>query len=193
MSLLLRSLGELKNNNKVCEIVADAPEDVIFGQIADYNENISLLKKVRIDNGDFDGYSIIFTGNIRTITWEGELLQQLEILLEDKISAKKKSIDKIQHININTGFFKLIKTINSLFGHISVYDAFEPKDFYFGQVKDIDETHMLMRLMGDKSIMDDSSMIIRLEDIGRIDFGGIYDENMLKLHQIKRRIARAVA
>lgn len=188
MSLLLRSLGELKANQKVCEIFCDAPEDVIFCQIVDYNENITLMRKVQPDNGYFDGYTIIFTGNIRTISWEGELLQQLEILLGDKITEKKSSVDKITNININSTFFKVIRTINSLFGHISVYDAFEKKQFYFGQIKEIDETHLLMRLMGDKSIMDDCSIILRLEDIGRIDFGGIYDENMLKLHQIKKRL-----
>ncbi|HCR85504.1 MAG TPA: hypothetical protein DIV86_02385, partial [Alphaproteobacteria bacterium] len=84
MTLLLKSLGELKHNQKVCEIVADAPEDTHFCQIVDYNETIILLRKILPDNGDFDGYSIIFTGNVRTISWEGELLQQLEILLEDK-------------------------------------------------------------------------------------------------------------
>ena len=189
MTLLLKSLGELKHNQKVCEIVADAPEDTHFCQIVDYNETIILLRKILPDNGDFDGYSIIFTGNVRTISWEGELLQQLEILLEDKTEKKKiNGFDKISQISINTTFFKLIKTINSLFGHISVYDAFEPRDFYFGQIKEIDESHMLMRLMGDKASMDDCSIIVRLEDIGRIDFGGIYDENMLKLHQIKKRL-----
>jgi len=35
--------------------------------------------------------------------------------------------------------------------------------------------------------------VIRLEDIGLIDFGGIYDENMLKLHQIKKRVASKIA
>lgn len=190
MSLLLKSLGELKHNRMVCEIMADAPEDRHFAQVVDYNETIALLRKIQPDNGEFDGYSIIFTGNIRTVSWEGELLQQLEILLEDKTEKKKSNLDKISHININTSFFKLMKTINSLFGHISVYDAFEARDFYFGQIKEIDETHMLMRLMGDKASMDDCSIILRLEDIGRIDFGGIYDENMLKLHQIKKRMRR---
>lgn len=185
--ILLKTLSELKISKSICEITLDNPEDNFFCQIIDFNETLGLIRKILSDNGDFDGYSLIFLPNIRNIIWEGDLLQQLEILLEDR-NSDKNDLGKIENININNGFFKLIKTINSLFGHISVYEISERTDFYFGQVKDIDEEHMLMRLMGDKFNMDDQSMVIRLEDIGRIDFGGIYDENMLRLHQLKKKV-----
>jgi hypothetical protein len=189
MSILLQTLANLKSSQSLCEVSLDNPEDSFFCQIIDFNETLGLVRKILSDNGDFDGYSLIFLPNIRNIIWEGDLLQQLEILLEDRNPDKKAIQEKIQNININNNsFFKLIKTINSLFGHISVYEVFDRSDFYFGQVKDIDEEHMLMRLMGDKFNMDDQSMVIRLEDIGRIDFGGIYDENMLRLHQLKKRV-----
>lgn len=188
MSILLRTLAELKASKNICEVTLDNPEDSFFCQIIDFNETLGLFRKILSDNGEFDGYSLIFLPNIKNVVWEGELLQQLEILLEDR-NNDKSHLGKIENININNGFFKLIKTINTLFGHISVYEVSDRGDFYFGQVKDIDEEHMLMRLMGDKFNMDDQSMVIRLEDIGRIDFGGIYDENMLKLHQIKKKVA----
>lgn len=187
MSIFLKTLSELKASQSICEITLDNPEDSFFCQIVDFNETLGFFRKILSDNGDFDGYSLIFLPNIRNIIWEGELLQQLEILLEDRAANKKLNLDKIENISLNNGFFKLIKTINSLFGHISVYEVDDRNDFYFGQVKEIDEEHMLMRLMGDKFNMDDQSMVIRLEDIGRIDFGGIYDENMLRLHQLKKK------
>ncbi len=189
MSILLKTLTDLKISKNICEVTLDNPQDSFFCQIIDFNETLGLFRKILSDNGDFDGYSLIFLPNIKNVIWEGELLQQLEILLEDRNSEKAKNLSKIENININNGFFKLIKTINSLFGHISVYEVSDRNDFYFGQVKDIDEEHLLMRLMGDKFNMDDQSMVIRLEDIGRIDFGGIYDENMLRLHQIKKKVA----
>ena len=189
MSILLKTLTDLKISKNICEVTLDNPQDSFFCQIIDFNETLGLFRKILSDNGDFDGYSLIFLPNIKNVIWEGELLQQLEILLEDRNSEKAKNLSKIENININNGFFKLIKTINSLFGHISVYEVSDRSDFYFGQVKDIDEEHLLMRLMGDKFNMDDQSMVIRLEDIGRIDFGGIYDENMLRLHQIKKKVA----
>lgn len=189
MSILLKTLTDLKASQSLCEVSLDNPEDSFFCQIIDFNETLGLVRKILSDNGDFDGYSLIFLPNIHNIIWEGDLLQQLEILLEDRNPDRKTATEKIQNININnSSFFKLIKTINSLFGHISVYEVFDRSDFYFGQVKDIDEEHMLMRLMGDKFNMDDQSMVIRLEDIGRIDFGGIYDENMLRLHQLKKKV-----
>ncbi len=188
MNILQKTLQELKASRSICEITLDNPQDNFFCQIIDLNETLGLVRKILSDNGEFDGYSLIFLPNIRNVIWEGDLLQQLEILLEDR-NGRKEQPGKIENININSGFFKLIRTINSLFGHISVYEVFDRNDFYFGQVKDIDEEYMLMRLMGDKFSMDDQSMVIRLEDIGRIDFGGIYDENMLKLHQIKKRVA----
>lgn len=192
MDLLLKTLTQLKTSQNICEITLDNPKDSFFCQIIDMNEMLGIVRKILSDNGEFDGYSLIFLPNIKNIIWEGELLQQLEILLEDRASvSKRENIDKISNININNGFFKLIKTINSLFGHLSVYEAENRDDFYFGQVKEIDEEHMLMRLMGDKFSMDDQNMIIRLEDIGRIDFGGIYDENMLRLHQLKKKVAQA--
>jgi hypothetical protein len=189
VSILLKTLTDLKISKNICEVTLDNPQDSFFCQIIDFNETLGLFRKILSDNGDFDGYSLIFLPNIKNVIWEGELLQQLEILLEDRNSEKAKNLSKIENININNGFFKLIKTINSLFGHISVYEVSDRNDFYFGQVKDIDEEHLLMRLMGDKFNMDDQSMVIRLEDIGRIDFGGIYDENMLRLHQIKKKVA----
>ena len=187
MSIIFQTLTNLKKSKSLCEIALDNPNDDFFCQVVDFNENLGLVRKILSDNGDFDGYSLIFLPNVRNIIWEGDLLHQLEILLEDR-NSEKAHIQKIENININNDFFKLIKTINSLFGHISVYEVYERGDFYFGQVKDIDDEHMLMRLMGDKFNMDDQSMVIRLEDIGRIDFGGIYDENMLRLHQLKKKI-----
>ena len=182
------TLNSLKESKKLAELSTENPDDFIFCQIIDYNDDFTLVRRIVTDNGQFDGYSLLFTGNIRTISWDGELLGQLEILLEDCNKEKTESIDKISDINIDSHFFKTIKRINSLFGHISVYDSTHPEDFYFGQVKDIDEYCILMSLMGDKSIMDDKNIVLRLEDIGRIDFGGIYDENMLKLHRLKKRI-----
>ena len=190
MSLLEKTLQDLKNSRRICEITLDNPDDSFFCQVIDFNEIICLTHRILSDNGEFDGYSIVFLPNVKNIIWEGELLQQLEILLEDKNKLNQNNIDKIQNININKPFFTLIKTINSLFGHISVYEIFDRGDFYFGQVKDIDEEYMLMRLMGDKFNMDDQNIVMRLEDIGRIDFGGIYDENMLKLHQIKKKMKK---
>lgn len=186
--ILEGTLINLQESKKLAELTTENPSDIIFCQIIDFNEDFTLVRRILTDNGEFDGYSLLFTGNIRSISWDGELLEQLEILLEDCAREKKESIDKISNINIDSHFFKTIKRINSLFGHISVYDSVETDEFYFGQVKDIDEYCIQMSLMGDKAIMDDRNIVLRLEDIGRIDFGGIYNENMLKLHRIKKKI-----
>jgi hypothetical protein len=188
ISLLQRSLKDIGKSKKLCEIEVEHPDDNFFCKIIDNNELMTLAHKILPDSGEFDGFSLLFTDNISTLSWEGELLEQLEILLEEK-GPRKNILDKIANISIHNHFFKVIRTINSLYGHISVYDAKSTEDFYFGQVKDIDEEFMLLRLMGDKHTMDDRNIVIRLADIGRIDFGGIYDENMLRLHKIKKKIA----
>ncbi len=188
LTILDKVLYDLKKSGKLAELYVESPDDSIYCQIIDSNEDFTLVRRILTDNGDFDGYSLLFTANIRTLSWEGELLEQLEILLEDRSKEKKQSLEKVKDINIDNHFFKMIKRINTLFGHISVYEIFDENEFFFGQVLDIDEYYMQMRLMGDKSIMDDRNVVIRLEDIGRIDFGGIYDESMLKLHQIKKRM-----
>lgn len=188
MTILENVLFELKDSAKLAEVYVDNPEDDIYCQIIDFNEDFTLVRRILTDNGEFDGYSLLFTENIRTLSWEGEILGQLEILLEEKSKKEKSRLNKIKDINIDSHLFKTIKRINSLFGHISVYEVYDAQEFFFGQVKEIDEYYMQMKLMGDKSIMDDRNVVIRLEDIGRIDFGGIYDESMLKLHQIKKRM-----
>lgn len=191
MSILLSSLQSLKDNQRLCEVISEAPDDLFFCQIVDFNEELTLVRRILSDNGEIDGYSLIFTANIKSLAWEGELLEQVEILLKDTLSKENNTrFDKISNININNHFFEIIKRINSLFGHISIYEIFDAGDFYFGQIKDIDEYFMLIHLLGDKSSMDDKNLVLRLEDVGRIDFGGIYDESMLKLHQIKKKIIR---
>jgi hypothetical protein len=190
MSILISSLNELQKSKKLCELLVENPDDFIFCQIIDFNEDFTLVKRILSDSGESDGYSMLFTDNIRNIAWEGELLLQLEILVNQRSKNEQITLDKISNIHINNHFFKTIRTINSLFGHISVYETYSSDDFYFGQVNEIDEEYMLMRLMGDKSIMDDKRLVLRLEDIGRIDFGGIYDENMLRLHQIKKKMGK---
>ena len=190
MSILLNSLQQLKKTSKLCELSLEHPEDFIFCKIVDFNEDLTLVKRILSDSGESDGHSLIFTDNICNLGWEGELLIQLEILVNERSKDDKINLDKIANININNHFFKIIRTINSFFGHISVYESATSDDFYFGQVKDIDEEYILMKLMGDKAIMDDKSLVLRLEDIGRIDFGGIYDENLLRLHQIKKKMGK---
>jgi len=192
LNILEETLLNLKKSNNLAELVTENPNDHIFCQVIDFNEDFTLVRRIVTDNGEFDGYSLIFTGNIKTISWSGELLEQLEILLEDCNKEKTDSIDKISNINISSHFFKTIRRINSLFGHISVYTSDNSNDFYFGVMKDVDEYCILMSLMGDKSIMDDKNIVLRLEDIGRIDFGGIYDESMLKLHRLKRKMSQRV-
>ncbi|MDX1949434.1 MAG: hypothetical protein SFT90_02900 [Rickettsiales bacterium] len=189
-SILRKSLDSLKKSKNFCEISLEHPSDAFLCQILDVSEIMILARKILPDSGGFDGFSLLFYDNLATLSWEGELLEQLEILLEEKSKNNANPLEKISNINIHNHFFKVIKTINSLFGHISVYDAKTANDFYFGQVQDIDEEFMLLRLIGDKYSYDDRKIIIRLADIGRIDFGGVYDENMLKLHKIKKTKAR---
>ncbi len=184
--LLNRILNDLKKTRKLCEIRLAHPKEILFGNIIDSNDLMTLIHKISPDTSGFDGFSLLFNDNITNIAWEGELLEQLEILLEEKSKLANNPLDKIANVNINNHFFKIIRTINSLFGHVSIYDIEGDGDFYFGQVKDIDEEFMQIRMMGDKQLMDDRNIVIRLADIGRIDFGGVYDENMLKLRRIKR-------
>ncbi len=185
-SILYKSLDSLKKSRKFCEIAMEHPTESFFCQVLDVSDVMILTRKILPDSGGFDGFSLLFYDNLSTLSWEGDLLEQLEILLEEKAKDALNPLEKISNVNIHNHFFKVIKTINSLFGHISVYDAKTADDFYFGQVQDIDEEFMLLRLIGDKYSYDDRKIIIRLADIGRIDFGGVYDENMLKLHKIKK-------
>lgn len=187
ISILDKTLLDLKKTRKLCEIKLDHPKETLFCHIIDSNELMTLAHKISPDTSGFDGFSLIFNDNIANVSWEGELLEQLEILLDEKSKVANNPLDKIANVNINNHFFKIIRTVNSLFGHVSIYDINEDGEFFFGQVKDIDDEFMLIRLMGDRQFIDDRNIIIRLADIGRIDFGGVYDENMLRLHKIKRR------
>lgn len=182
-------LHSLKESHELCDISMESPDDQFYSQIIDFNEFFVLVRRVLPDNGDVDGYSLLFKDLVRNISWEGELISQLKILLDDSdVMKMTKSDDKIRNINIHNDFFKILKRINSLFGHITVYDASDNGEFYFGQIKETDEKYILMKVIGDKSHFDDKNMLLRLEDIGRIDFGGIYDESMLKIYRIKNKL-----
>ena len=79
-----------------------------------------------------------------------------------------------------------MKSVFKLFKHITLYLQDIDKNIcIIGEIHEIDSEYVVMKAYGSQATLDTSFQIFNIDDITKIQAGGIYENNLKKLFEEK--------
>jgi len=168
------TLETLQAKEIYVDIYTDNFGDSYYGFIRNFNENFLLLEHYN-DDGIYNGIIIFRREDITRIKWENNNTK----------SALKTIIltENVEDINIES-IDTIIKSVDKEFKHITIQIQEINTDWcIIGQVVEMDNETVLIKEYGTMSSLDRGMLMIAIANITRIDAGGIYERNLLKIHE----------
>jgi hypothetical protein len=172
MSVEIKYLSKLRDDKTFVYIYTDSYSEADYGFIIDFNEEFLVLKKFN-EESLFDGISILRRDNITRINWGGNDIENTF-----KLIFKKEYESEVKNINLES-IETIIKSAFDNFNHLTVrIQDIDNSVYIIGQLEDIDDETIVVNAFGTKSTLDRSFLMVSLENITRVDAGGIYERNL---------------
>lgn len=174
MSLKTQYLEKLQQEKTFVDIYTDLFDDSNWGYIVDFNDEFIVLEKFSEESFP-DGIIVYCQEDITRIRWECNEITSAEKLIDQSARAAIPSID-ISSIH------SILKSVNAVFGHINVHvEQIDDEVCFIGQIKEMDEDTLVLHEYGTKKSLDRGFILLSIEDITRVDAGGIYERSLEKL------------
>ncbi|GEM_PF-981134 len=165
-------LNKLREEKVLVDLYTDSYGESYYGFIIDFNEEYLVLKKFTVESL-FDGISVLRRDDITRINWGGN-----DIESTFKLIYKKDYELEIKHINLES-METIVKSVSKDFNHITVYvQDIDSNICLIGQVEDLDDETLILDSFGTRATLDRRHIMIAMENITRIDAGGIYEKNL---------------
>ena len=176
MSVEKKYLEKLSKENILVDIFTDNYAESFYGFIVKFNDDFLLLEHYN-DDLIYNGIIIFKTENITRIKWNGNDINNSFELLD--ISKRNKIVYNIEIDTLNS----IINTISKIYGHInlSIQDL-DSGMCIIGEVEEMDDEKIVVNQFGTKSTNDRTYLMLSTKDITKIEAGGIYELNLMKLH-----------
>ncbi len=164
-------IDRLINNSIFVEIYDDNAEESFFGYIIQQSDTYLNLEAYD-DEGRSEGILIVENEDIARIRWTGNERELIESLVAYRIKPPMFKLDCIRNI---------LKEVNEWYGHICItLGGYGVDNIYIGEIEEIDEDFLILHEYGTRQQKCRSKMLVRVDDISRIQAGGIYETNLIK-------------
>lgn len=176
MNLADKTIKTLQTKNIFVDIFTDNFDESMYGFILKYNDSYLLLEHYN-DDGVYNGILIFRRQDITRIRWgNNEIKSTLKTI--NRQNQSKNLID----INLDT-IQNIIKSVNEIFKHINIrIQHLNPEWSIIGELHDLDEDTIVIKEFGTKASLDRGMLMFSISEITRIEAGGIYENNLLKIH-----------
>ena len=177
----------LKKNNDFVDVYRDGiAGGPLFGHVLWVNE-VFLAIKCFDDNGIYDGFSIIRKSDISRLRVGGNELKSIKNLILAKHNPS------LIHIPENDVFLlEKSKNFEEVFNGLKKYNFFTiyieqiDQDISFiGEIKQSDQKIIILNAYGTKKGLDHSELLLRLEDITRVDIDTTYMNDIYYVNPLK--------
>ena len=176
MSIAIKYLEKLKGENILVDVYTDHYDDSFYGFIIKFNDDFLLLEHYTNDL-IYNGVIIFRRDDITRIKWSGNGLNSSLKLIDS--STRVTSVNDIRIDSIES----ILDSISLKYKHVTLQIQNIDKGMcIIGEIEDIDSESIVINEFGTKSTLDRGFLLIALNEITRIDAGGIYETNLLKLH-----------
>ena len=180
MSVEKKYLEKLKSENILVDIYTDNYEESFYGFIIKFNEDFLLLEHYN-DNLIYNGIIVFRIRDITRIKWSGNDMNSSLLMLD-----KSKRLEIVKEVEIES-LNSIINSISKIYGHInlSIQDI-DSGMCIIGEVEEMDEEKIVINQFGTKATIDRAFVMISTQDITKVEAGGIYELNLMKLHNINK-------
>jgi len=179
MDLLTKTLKNAKENALPLDVYRDNIDDeTVFGKVLSVTAESVAIGRIN-DEGQYDGISFIRKTDITRVSSGGTERKALAKLAAatgaDKIDFQIKLPSK-------RPLRKLIDELTAKYKYLTFFTEELDRDILFiGKVLDHDNDFIQVSAYGTMSSLDKSELLLRLDDITRIDVDTIYSNKIVRL------------
>ncbi|RYF13101.1 MAG: hypothetical protein EOO42_19260 [Flavobacteriales bacterium] len=179
MSIETKTLKNLETENTFVDIFTDFFNESYYGFIRQFNKDFLLLENYS-DEGLYNGIIIFRRSDITRIKWDNNDIKSTQKLLNKHKDEKGISAIKIDSI------LNILKTINKTYKHVSIHiQNIDSGMCIIGEIKDMDKSTIIVHEFGTRASLDRGTIMFSVDEITRVDAGGIYENGILKIHSGK--------
>jgi len=176
MKIANKTLESLQTKEIYVDIFTDHYDESFFGFVRVFNDNFLLLEHYNED-GYYNGILIFKRQDITRIRWNNN-----EIRSAYKIITRQEQINELTNISIDS-IESIIKSVDNAFGYVSLQIQDINSDWtIIGQVQEMDTDTIVIKEFGTMSTLDRGMLMLSIGDITRVDAGGLYENNLMKIH-----------
>ncbi len=170
MSLLSKKFREYKLSQEIVDIYRDhLTDESITGYIADFNKEFIVLN-CYTDEGENNGISLFYIDDITRIRAKGNIREAIKALAQHK-NTKFDSY-KIDLKSMSS----ILNSVQEIFGHVCIHtESMDNQICFIGSIKDEDKEWVELVSFGAMSNLDIKQLILKNDEISRIDAGGKYE------------------
>jgi hypothetical protein len=176
MKIANKTLESLQTKEIYVDIFTDHYDESFFGFVRVFNDDFLLLENYNED-GFYNGILIFKRQDITRIRWDNN-----EIRSASKTMTRQQHINELTSISIDS-IESIIKSVDNTFGYVSLQIQDINSDWtIIGQVQEMDTDTIIIKEFGTMSTLDRGMLMLSIGDITRVDAGGIYESNLMKIH-----------
>lgn len=174
MTLQIKTHKKLQKENVFVDVFTDMFNESMYGFIRKSNNDFLLLEYYN-DNGLYNGIIVLRLSDITRIKWDNNDINSTQKLISKHSDEKKIAAIKIDSIQ------DILKSINMIFKYVCIHiQDIDDGMCIIGEIEEMDESTLIVKEFGTRATLDRGRIMISLDDITRIDAGGIYETGLLK-------------
>jgi len=179
-NVFFENLKRLIDQKIFVSIFTDIYRESFIGYIIRISEDLLLLYSYEI--GKPNGIKIFRLDDITRIRWGTKELDEIESLIS--LPPNLEAINKITMDNKAVA----IKQVQNIFGYVTIHiQSIDKSICFIGEIVEMDDETIIINEFGTIDSQGRAFLLIALQDITRIDSGGIYEEQLLQLYQRRRK------
>ena len=177
MNVANKTLENLQAKEIFVDIFTDHYDQSFYGYIRVFNDNFLLLEHYNED-GLYNGIVIFRRHDITRIRWDNNEINNAAVIVHRQVLIEELSKIRIETIK------SIIKSVEKAFGYVSLQVQDINSDFtIIGQVQEMDTETIVIKEFGTMSTLDRSMLMFSFSAITRVDAGGLYENNLMKIHK----------
>lgn len=176
MSLETKTIARLEIENIFVDIYTDSYKESFYGFIRKYNKDFLLLEHYN-DDGFYNGIIVFRRLDITRIKWNTNEINSTQKLLNQHSDTKR-----IRSIKIDT-IENILKSVYRTFNHVTInVQNIDDSICFIGEILELDKSTIILHEFGTKKTLDRGTIMLSIDDITRVDAGGIYENSILITH-----------
>jgi hypothetical protein len=176
MSVYFDTLKELKQSRELVDLYRDhVSDESLTGVVTDYTRDFVYLSLVS-DAGLPNGIAVVFLADVTRIRWGGNVRASILQLMREKKSALLAPVLRLGTLE------DVLSSVNELFGYVNVLTERMNGDVTFiGEIGKMDGQALLLYAFGAMTTRDRNHMLLRLDEITRVDAEAQYERDIKAL------------
>lgn len=173
MRLTTRTLQSLRESQEIVDAYRDyLSSESITGVVSGFSDDFLYLSL--FDNGGTaNGIAVCYRSDITRLRWGGNERDSIATLIH--ASGAKPSAPKLKLETIES----VLRSVRAAFGYVNVLTERMDDDITFiGEIEELDAESLLLQTYGTFSSRDRSRLLLRLDDITRVDADARYERSV---------------